>query len=99
VVADPRTGRPRERQPLPAPYGGHNGATRLYFSAATDAGGRQAHIALAAASREQVDAVRALAGRLGAEIREWPEYHPGYYAVFLRDPAGNNLEIVHHGHP
>jgi len=25
--------------------------------------------------------------------RLWPEYGPGYYAVFIRDPAGNNLEL------
>ncbi len=31
------------------------------------------------------------------EPREWPEYHPGYYAVFLRDPDGHNVEAVHHG--
>lgn len=24
-------------------------------------------------------------------------YHPGYYAGFLLDPDGNNVEIVHHG--
>jgi len=33
----------------------------------------------------------------GAEIlhepRLWPEYAPDYYAVFIRDPAGNNLEL------
>jgi hypothetical protein len=29
----------------------------------------------------------------------WPEYHPGYYAVFLRDPDGNNVEAVHHTFP
>jgi hypothetical protein len=33
----------------------------------------------------------------GAEIlhepRLWPEYGPDYYAVFIRDPAGNNLEL------
>ena len=29
--------------------------------------------------------------------REWPEYHPGYYAVFLRDPDGHNVEAVFHG--
>ena len=26
-----------------------------------------------------------------------PEYNPGYYGVFLRDPDGNNVEAVHHG--
>ena len=24
-------------------------------------------------------------------------YHPGYYAAFLLDPEGNNIEIVFHG--
>jgi len=24
-------------------------------------------------------------------------YHPGYYAAFLIDPDGNNVEVVHHG--
>ena len=25
------------------------------------------------------------------------EYHPGYYAAFLLDPDGNNVEAVWHG--
>ena len=25
------------------------------------------------------------------------KYHPGYYAGFLFDPDGNNIEVVHHG--
>ena len=25
------------------------------------------------------------------------DYHPGYYAAFLLDPDGNNVEAVHHG--
>lgn len=24
-------------------------------------------------------------------------YHPGYYAAFVLDPAGNNIEAVYHG--
>ena len=24
-------------------------------------------------------------------------YHPGYYAAYLLDPDGNNIEAVHHG--
>ena len=39
----------------------------------------------------------------GAEILhepgQRPEYHPGYYGVFFRDPDGNNVEAVHHGFP
>ena len=30
------------------------------------------------------------------EPRAWPEYHPGYYAAFVRDPDGNNVEAVCH---
>lgn len=28
---------------------------------------------------------------------ERKEYHPGYYAAFLLDPDGNNVECVYHG--
>jgi len=27
----------------------------------------------------------------------WPEYHEGYFAAFVRDPDGNNVEAVCHG--
>jgi hypothetical protein len=30
------------------------------------------------------------------EARLWPEYHPGYYGGFVRDPDGNNVEAVCH---
>src|SRR5450756_1251999 len=29
-----------------------------------------------------------------------PEYHPGYYGAFVRDPDGNNVEaVIHHAGP
>ena len=47
-----------------------------------------------------VDAVHDAAVAAGVEVlhapRLWPEYHPGYYAVFLRDLDGHNVEAVHH---
>jgi catechol 2,3-dioxygenase-like lactoylglutathione lyase family enzyme len=59
------------------------------------------HVAFIAPDRAAVDAVHEAALRLGAEVlhapREWPEYHRGYYGVFLRDPDGHNVEAVHHG--
>jgi catechol 2,3-dioxygenase-like lactoylglutathione lyase family enzyme len=62
---------------------------------------RELHVAFAAPDRAAVDAVHAAALDAGAEVlhapREWPEYHPGYYAVFVRDPDGHNVEAVHHG--
>ncbi len=61
---------------------------------------RELHIAFAASDRAAVDAVHVAALARGAEIlhppRVWPEYHPGYYGVFLRDLDGHNVEAVHH---
>ncbi|HEX6116087.1 MAG TPA: VOC family protein [Solirubrobacterales bacterium] len=56
------------------------------------------HIAFAADSREVVDERAAWAGANGATIESEPReygYTPGYYAVFLHDPDGLKLEIVH----
>src|SRR5215218_2830550 len=65
---------------------------RLWLGAAVDTGVRPVHLALSAPGREAVDAVATLARNSGTEIlhepRIWPEYHPGYYAVFFRDPDG-----------
>ena len=56
-------------------------------------------LAFAAASRDDVDALhRALVER-GVPIldppQEYPQYVPGYYAVFFTDPDGIKLELVH----
>jgi catechol 2,3-dioxygenase-like lactoylglutathione lyase family enzyme len=62
---------------------------------------RELHVAFKAPDRHAVDAVHEAAVAAGAEVlhapREFPEYHPGYYGVFLRDPDGHNVEAVHHG--
>ena len=80
--------------------GGPDDVPRLWLSSAVDTGHRPVHLAIAAPSREAVDAVFAAANDAGTEVlhepRLWPEYHPGYYGVFLRDPDGNNVEAVHH---
>jgi catechol 2,3-dioxygenase-like lactoylglutathione lyase family enzyme len=56
------------------------------------------HLALAAETREDVDAAHAAAAAAGAEVlhapRLWPEYHPGYYATFFLDPDGFRLEVA-----
>ena len=68
-----------------------------------DGVGPELHLALAAADVAGVDAVHAAAQERDVEIlhppRSWPEYHPGYYAVFLRDPDGHNVEAVTHAGP
>jgi catechol 2,3-dioxygenase-like lactoylglutathione lyase family enzyme len=61
------------------------------------------HVAFTAPGTDAVDEVHRAGLAAGAEIlhapRIWPEYHAGYYGVFLRDPDGNNVEAVHHGMP
>lgn len=58
------------------------------------------HIAFQARDRAIVDAFykAALAhgGRDNGPPGERP-YHPGYYAAFVLDPDGNNIEAVFHG--
>ena len=82
---------------------GPDGFPRLWLGLQMDGGVRPVHLALTAPSREAVDEVFARAQEAGAEILHgpqlWPEYHPGYYGVFFRDPDGNNVEAVHHGSP
>jgi catechol 2,3-dioxygenase-like lactoylglutathione lyase family enzyme len=97
----------REAMRFPSPGGdvvglsGPDGQPRLWLGPLVDDGVRPVHVALSAPSREAVDAVHTAALEAGAEVlhapRVWPEYHPDYYGVFLRDPDGNNVEAVHHG--
>jgi catechol 2,3-dioxygenase-like lactoylglutathione lyase family enzyme len=72
-------------------------------ASAGDAGGpnREIHVAFHAADADAVQAFYDAALGLGAESlhapRLWPEYHPGYFGAFVRDPDGNNVEAVFHG--
>jgi catechol 2,3-dioxygenase-like lactoylglutathione lyase family enzyme len=69
-------------------------------------GGGQAthtHIALRVESRAQVDAFHAAAIAAGGKDNGGPGvremYHPHYYAAFVLDPEGHNLEAVVHTPP
>jgi len=57
------------------------------------------HVAFSAASRADVDGLHELLVKMGATIldppAEYPQYAPGYYAVFFSDPDGLKLEFVH----
>lgn len=57
------------------------------------------HLAFTAPSREAVDALHRDLVRIGVPIldapADYPEYAPGYYAVFFADPDGIKLEYVH----
>lgn len=56
-------------------------------------------VAFRAESREHVDTlardVVAFGGTILDAPRQYPEYVPGYYAVFFADPDGIKLELVH----
>ena len=58
------------------------------------------HLAFQARDRAAVDAFHRVGLEHGGTDNGAPgerPYHPGYYAAFLLDPDGNNIEAVHHG--
>ncbi len=59
------------------------------------------HLAFVAQSPDQVDAFHAAAMKAGARDNgapgARPQYGPGYYAAFILDPDGHNLEAVFRG--
>jgi len=57
------------------------------------------HIAFAAKSRQEVEAFHRVAIEAGYRDNGAPgerTYHKGYYAAFVLDPDGNNVEAVFH---
>ena len=103
---------PKSRQFYEAVFGvlgltiEHSGETwfqldELYVDAA-DANAIPSHVHLAFQTRDRamVDAVHAAALAAGGTDNGAPgerSYHPGYYAAFMLDPDGNNIEAVFHG--
>ncbi|SFP38953.1 Predicted lactoylglutathione lyase [Mesorhizobium sp. NFR06] len=58
------------------------------------------HLAFQAKDRAMVDAFYAAGLAAGGKDNGAPgerRYHPGYYAAFLLDPDGSNIEAVFHG--
>lgn len=58
------------------------------------------HLAFQAAGEEAVQRFHAAGLAAGGTDHGTPglrDYHPGYYAAFLVDPDGNNIEAVWHG--
>ncbi|CAH1673130.1 putative lactoylglutathione lyase [Chelatococcus asaccharovorans] len=58
------------------------------------------HFAFQAADRAMVDSFHQAGLAAGGRDNGPPgirDYHPGYYAAFLLDPDGNNIEAVFHG--
>ena len=96
-------------QALEVPMGGTNEeyfwADELFVSTASSvaAQGRltgRVHLAFQAQSRDMVHAFYEAALAHGGQDNGAPGeriYHPGYYAAFVLDPDGNNIEAVFHG--
>lgn len=63
-------------------------------------GATRVHLAFQARDREAVDRFHAAALAAGGIDHGAPgvrPYHPDYYAAFVIDPDGNNIEAVFHG--
>ncbi|MCK0195406.1 VOC family protein [Ancylobacter sp. 6x-1] len=71
----------------------------LFVSAGTPTTGRT-HLAFQAANEATVRRFYAAALAAGGRDNDEPglrDHHPGYYAAFVLDPEGNNIEAVYHG--
>ncbi|MET0209809.1 MAG: VOC family protein [Burkholderiaceae bacterium] len=58
------------------------------------------HLAFQGGSRDAVEEFHEAALAAGGKDLGGPgdrPYHPGYYAAFVADPDGNNIEVVFHG--
>jgi catechol 2,3-dioxygenase-like lactoylglutathione lyase family enzyme len=71
-----------------------------FYVDAADATTSRVHLAFQAADRAAVDRFHAAGLAAGGRDNGAPgerAYHPGYYAAFLLDPDGSNIEAVFHG--
>lgn len=71
------------------------------YAAATHELTGRTHLAFQASDKETVDKFYRAAVAAGGKENGAPglreKYHPGYYAAFVQDPDGNNIEVVYHG--
>ena len=91
--------------PLGGTGDGYFWADELFVSAVDSAAAQGAptgrcHLAFQARDRAMVEAFHKAGLAAGGTDNGAPgerPYHPGYYAAFLLDPDGNNIEAVFHG--
>lgn len=77
-------------------------APELWLSQAQEGNvSQRCHVAFTAASQEQVDTFYSAAMEVGGHDNgapgPRPDYGPNYYAAFVRDPDGNNIEATYLG--
>lgn len=81
-------------------YGGLEQEGKPDFWLKSDGVKQEQHLAFMARNREEVDGFYAAALSAGAKdngppgIRE--DYAPNYYAAYILDPDGHNIEAVYH---
>ncbi len=96
----PTFGQPlvRDHSPIAVGFGDRNYAVLALVGQTEKI--QPVHLAFRCDSRGEVDDAYALALRLGAasngEPGLRPHYHETYYAAFVLDPDGHNLEFVCH---
>ena len=76
----------------------HLQADELWIDAGEQAS--RIHLAFQVSGPDQVADVHRAGLAAGGKDNGGPgerKYHPGYYAAFLLDPDGNNIEAVYHG--
>jgi catechol 2,3-dioxygenase-like lactoylglutathione lyase family enzyme len=77
---------------------GPPGSPALWLHAAEEVGGRGVHLAFQAVTRDAVAHFHAAGLQAGGHDNGEPglraDYGPTYYAAFLIDPDGNNVEAV-----
>jgi catechol 2,3-dioxygenase-like lactoylglutathione lyase family enzyme len=94
-----------------APYAGirkdHDRPDRVQFRGASGSfsllpGAPTEHLHMAFGTTDDADVERLHEAATAAGYRsnggpaERPRYHPGYYAAYVLDPDGNNIEVVNH---
>ncbi|UJQ93660.1 VOC family protein [Mariluticola halotolerans] len=80
-------------------FGSAFGSDELFIEQAEN-GFSRIHFAFQADGPEMVKRFHEAGLRAGGSDNGAPgerPYHPGYYAAYLRDPDGNNIEAVYHG--
>lgn len=86
------------RDAASAGFGPPNEPALWLYADATPQRAHAAHVALRASSRAQVDDFHRRGVEAGGQDGGKPglrtDYAPTYYAAFLRDPDGNNVEAV-----
>jgi catechol 2,3-dioxygenase-like lactoylglutathione lyase family enzyme len=96
AIASPAGLRLGHDAPEHAQFAGESGSFSLVAGDPTE----NLHMAFGASDDAAVDAFHRAATHAGHRDNgapgERPEYHPGYYAAFVRDPGGTNVEVVNH---